>query len=89
MDTFWLHIRDHNRELIAADACNKIVVAHVFDKSLGDQGENLIADHMTHGVIEQLESIEVDNQQAWHRLAQQRKLINSVTQRRAVGHAGE
>ena len=82
----------HRHQLLATIARRQIVPANVFLQDLGHQPKNLISDLMSETVVELLEVIDVDHQNAeWlaglHRGNLRR--TNKLLQRAPVGEPGE
>ena len=55
---------DKDHEFVAAESGNDVRRAHTFAKSVGDADEELVADKMAEAVVYELESVEIDEQNA-------------------------
>ena len=81
---------DH--ELVAAEAPERVDVAHDAVQARGDRPQQLVADAVAERVVDRLEVVEVDEQRGHGRLAAARAhqhLLDAVEDQRAVGQPGQ
>ncbi len=79
-------------ELVAAQAPERVDVAHDALQARGDGAQQLVADAVTERVVDALEVVEVDEQRRHRRLAAARAhqhLLHAVEDQRTVGQARE
>ena len=79
---------DDDGELVAADAGDDVTGAHAAAQPLGEHEQELVAGGVTAAVVDVLEVVEVDEQQA-HRTAALQDPVGDLLEQGAVGQAGQ
>src|SRR5581483_10304451 len=79
---------DEQRELVAADPRDEIVLSDDVPQSLGGGAEELVARAVTEAVVDRLEVVEVEVEKG-QLLARGMRLVHHLLEARAVRQAGE
>ena len=83
---------EQHGELVAAQPSHGVDAAHAFLEAPGDRGQHLVAGGVAPAVVDGLEVVEVDEEQAERRLAAlaaRQGVTQAVAQQRQVAQAGE
>ena len=76
---------DHHHELVAAEPCHQVALADLRAQALGDFAQQLVPGRMAKGVVDRLETVEVDEKNG-QALAAAPRLADCMLER--VGHRG-
>ncbi len=85
------HVGQHDRELVAAQACDAIAVPDNIAEAPPDFLDQLVAGEMAEAIVDGLEAVEIEQQQRDATVvpgADERQ-IDAAVEARAVGEAGE
>ena len=80
--------RDHDRELVAAEARDGVLGAHAAAQALGDGDEQRVADAVAERVVDGLEVVDVDEQDGGLAVVGE-LLAHALHEQRAVREVGE
>jgi len=85
-------VAQQDQELIAAEAANDVMRAYTRAQAAAHLEQQLIADGMTHRVVDVLEAVQIDEQQRQHGLAAARvvdRIARALVKQEPVGQAGK
>ncbi|EXI77361.1 MAG: hypothetical protein AW10_03851 [Candidatus Accumulibacter appositus] len=85
-------VLEHDHELVAAEAGNRIAFTNAGRQSLADLFQQTVAHVVSEGIVERLEIVEIDEQQgplSVSARARHQRQAQTVVQQAAVGQAGE